>query len=168
MIRGGHSYWETNEDDELECYLYEIRKGLVDGLKMDDIGKLFPLPVDSGFAQKKARDKKLYRHLKQAGYEALKVGDKFKYCPREQLTSTALWDICDRRRAHVSGTLRNLIELIASTPVQPSGFTKTQKEILQFKQHLLEYTKWTLQKQIDYIAKVSDWLKSREEGSSEE
>ena len=168
MIRGGHSYWETNEDDELECYLYEIRKGLVDGLKMDDIGKLFPLPVDSGFAQKKARDKKLYRHLKQAGYEASKVGDEFRYCPIEQLTAMDLWDIFTRRSSHASGTLRNVIALIASTPIQPSFLTKTPEEAREFKLQLLKYAKLTLQGHIEYIDKVSDWIKNAEEGSKKE
>lgn len=168
MVREEHSYWETNEDDELECYLYEIRKSLADGVKIDDIGKMFPLSVDSGFAKKKARNQRLYRHLKQAGYEASKVGDEFRYCPIEQLTAMGLWDIFSRRMTHASGTLRNVIALIASTPIQPSFLTKTSEETREFKLQLLKYAKLTLQGHIEYIDKVANRIKTAEERSKKE
>lgn len=164
MLRGKYS---DEAEDELELYLDEIRNVSADGVTIKDIEKMFPLQVDAGFAKKKVRGAKLYRHLKQADYEPSRVGNEFRYCPEEQLTAFELWDICTRRNAHVSGTLRNLIALIANSPVKSSCLAYTPEEIKQFKLRFLEYTKLTLERHIDYIDRVSSWLKSTEEGSRE-
>lgn len=165
MITGRYN---DEAEDELEFYLHEIRNRLAEGITIKDIEKMFPLEVDAGFAKKKARNTKLYGHLKQAGYEPSKVGNVFCYSPIEQLTAFELWDICTRRGAHVSGTLRNLIALIVNTPVKSSCLAYTQKEITQFKLRFLEHIKLALEQQIDYIDKASNWLKDTEEGGKEE
>ena len=165
MITGRYN---DEAEDELEFYLNEVRSGAADGITIEDVGKMFPLQVDAGFAKKKARGTKLYRHLKQAGYEPSKVGNEFRYCPIEQLTAFELWDICIRRNIHVSGTLRNLVALIANTPVKSSCLAFTPEEIKQFKLSFLEHTKLTLERHINYINKVSDRLKNMKEGGKEE
>ena len=155
-------YFEPDDDEELLSQLHEMRAGLQRGLSLDDLARMFPLGVNATKAAKRARDIRIRRQLKRAGYEPCKIGNNYRYFPVEQLSDLELMGIIERRLPLIVGTTRNLLSLLASytNNAAPDGqLTKEQKDFLKLCLYLIQIS---LNQSLASVDAARKWLDNPE------